>query len=65
MIDVKKAVQYINDPVRPQTESLRRLLEEAWHKGYDAGDDDAMAHERGITLDELNQHTPNPYRKKG
>ena len=44
------------------TRSLEAVAADIWEDGYDAGSDDERAHHLGVSLIDINQHTPNPYR---
>lgn len=43
---------------------IARIKADAWDEGYEAGMDDELGHQRGVTLEDLNQYTPNPYREE-
>ena len=42
--------------------ALDTVAADIWEDGYDAGSDDGRAHHLGVSLIDINQHTPNPYR---
>ena len=55
-----------NNPIKTTTRMYARAALEAvaadiWEDGYDAGSDDERAHHLGVSLIDINQHTPNPY----
>ena len=55
-----------NNPIKTTTRMYARAALEAvaadiWEGGYDAGSDDERAHHLGVSLIDINQHTPNPY----
>ena len=57
-----------NHPVRTTTRMYARAALEAaaadiWDDGYDAGSDDERAHLLGASLIDINQRTPNPYKR--
>ena len=57
-----------DNPVKTTTRMYARAALEAvaadvWEDGYDAGSDDERAHHLGVSLIDINQHTPNPYKR--
>ena len=57
-----------NNPIKTTTRMYARAALEAvaadiWDDGYDAGSDDERAHHLGVSLIDINQHTPNPYKR--
>ena len=57
-----------NNPIKTTTRMYARAALEAvaadiWEDGYDAGSDDERAHHLGVSLIDINQHTPNPYKR--
>ena len=43
--------------------ALEAVAADIWEDGYDAGSDDERAHHLGVSLIDINQHTPNPYKR--
>ena len=43
--------------------ALETVAADIWEDGYDAGSDDERAHHLGVSLIDINQHTPNPYKR--
>ena len=43
--------------------ALAAVAADIWEDGYDAGSDDERAHHLGVSLIDINQHTPNPYKR--
>ena len=57
-----------DNPIKTTTRMYARAALEAvaadiWEDGYDAGSDDERAHHLGVSLIDINQHTPNPYKR--
>ena len=57
-----------NNPIKTTTRmyaraALETVAADIWEDGYDAGSDDERAHHLGVSLIDINQHTPNPYKR--
>lgn len=50
------------DPRQSLRAALEAVAADIWEDGYDAGSDDERAHLLGVSLIDINQHTPNPYK---
>ncbi len=50
------------DPRQHLRAALEAVAADIWEEGYDAGSDDERAHLLGVSLIDINQHTPNPYK---
>ena len=51
------------DPRLSMRAALEAVAADIWEDGYDAGSDDERAHHLGVSLIDINQHTPNPYKR--
>lgn len=51
------------DPRQSLRAALETVAADIWEDGYGAGSDDERAHHLGVSLIDINQHTPNPYKR--